>query len=347
MVNVLDWFQLASNKENRMIQMRRYMHQYPEPSFEETWTHNYILNQLSHLDCEIESPIGRNGIKATFKGKEDGPTVAFRADFDALPVQELNDVPYKSKNDGLMHACGHDGHTAILLGVAEIVYEHRHLLKGNVVFIFQYGEEIMPGGSQEMIDDGCLNGVDKIYGTHLWSGYRTGTIYSRPGAIMASPDEFSVTINGKGGHGAKPHETIDPIIIMAEFILSAQKIISRTIDPVKKLVLTFGMIQAGSSDSVIPDSAFCKGTVRTFDTELQTHIHNKMDKLLQGLALANDITYDLEYIRGYLPVHNHLNAYEVVKQAANDLHLRFNESELMMIGEDFSHYLKVRPGAFS
>lgn len=139
--------------------------------------------------------------------------MAFRADFDALPVQELNDVPYKSKNDGFMHACGHDGHTAILLGV-EIVHEHRHLLKGNVVFIFQYGEEIMPGGSQEMIDDGCLNGVDKIYGTHLWSGYRTGTIYSRPGAIMASPDEFSVTIKGKGGHGAKPHETIDPIVIM-------------------------------------------------------------------------------------------------------------------------------------
>ncbi|MDU3266552.1 MAG: amidohydrolase, partial [Staphylococcus sp.] len=154
---MFDWFQLASEKENRMIQMRRYMHQYPEPSFEETWTHNYILNQLSHLDCEIVSPVGRNGIKATFKGKENGPTIAFRADFDALPVQELNDVPYKSKNDGFMHACGHDGHTAILLGVAEIVHEHRHLLKGNVVFIFQYGEEIMPGGSQEMIDDGCLN----------------------------------------------------------------------------------------------------------------------------------------------------------------------------------------------
>nr|MDK7245176.1 amidohydrolase [Staphylococcus lugdunensis] len=244
------------------------------------------------------------------------------------------------------HACGHDGHTAILLGVAEIIHEHRHLLKGNVVCIFQYGEEIMPGGSQEMIEDGCLQDVDKIYGTHLWSGYETGTIYSRPGAIMASPDEFSVTIKGRGGHGAKPHETIDPIVIMAEFILSAQKIISRTIDPVKEAVLTFGMIQAGSSDSVIPDSAFCKGTVRTFDTDIQEHVEMRMDKLLQGLALANDITYDLEYIKGYLPVHNHPQAYAQVKQASNDLHLRFNESDLMMIGEDFSHYLKVRPGAF-
>ena len=345
-INVFDWFQLASKKEKRMVQLRRYLHQYPELSFEEKRTHDFIVNQLSQLSCNIEIPVGRNGIKATFKGAEDGPTIAFRADFDALPVQELNDVPYRSKHEGCMHACGHDGHTAILLGVAEIVNEHRHLLKGNVVFIFQYGEEIMPGGSQEMIDAGCLQDVDKIYGTHLWSGYPSGTIYSRPGAIMASPDEFSITIQGKGGHGAKPHETIDPIVIMAEFILSAQKIVSRTIDPVKEAVLTFGMVQAGSTDSVIPDTAFCKGTVRTFDTALQNHIQEKMDKLLQGLAVANDITYKMEYIKGYLPVHNHPQAYEVVKQAANDLHLRFNESDLMMIGEDFSHYLKVRPGAF-
>lgn len=345
-INVFDWFQLASKKEKRMVQLRRYLHQYPELSFEEKRTHDFIVNQLSQLSCNIETPVGRNGIKATFKGAEDGPTIAFRADFDALPVQELNDVPYRSKHEGCMHACGHDGHTAILLGVAEIVNEHRHLLKGNVVFIFQYGEEIMPGGSQEMIDAGCLQDVDKIYGTHLWSGYPSGTIYSRPGAIMSSPDEFSITIQGKGGHGAKPHETIDPIVIMAEFILSAQKIVSRTIDPVKEAVLTFGMVQAGSTDSVIPDTAFCKGTVRTFDTALQNHIQERMDKLLQGLAVANDITYKMEYIKGYLPVHNHPQAYEVVKQAANDLHLRFNESDLMMIGEDFSHYLKVRPGAF-
>ena len=140
----------------------------------------------------------------------------------------------------------------------------------------------MPGGSQEMIDAGCLQDVDKIYGTHLWSGYPSGTIYSRPGAIMASPDEFSITIQGKGGHGAKPHETIDPIVIMAEFILSAQKIVSRTIDPVKEAVLTFGMVQAGSTDSVIPDTAFCKGTVRTFDTALQNHIQEKWINFYKG-----------------------------------------------------------------
>ena len=245
-----------------------------------------------------------------------------------------------------MHACGHDGHTAILLAVAEILESHLNQLNGTVVLIFQYGEEIMPGGSQEMIDDGCLQGVDRIYGNHLWSGYPTGTIYSRPGAMMASPDEFNITIHGRGGHGAKPHETIDPVVIMAEFIMSSQKIISRTIDPVKQAVLSFGMIQAGSADNVIPDSAYCRGTVRTFDTDIQDHVINKMDKLLQGLAVANDIEYSLDYIKGYLPVHNNANCYEVVKQAANDINLRYNESDLMMVGEDFSHYLKVRPGAF-
>lgn len=245
-----------------------------------------------------------------------------------------------------MHACGHDGHTAILLTVAEIIDAHREYLKGNVVLVFQYGEEVMPGGAQEIIDTGCLRHVDRIYGNHLWSGYPTGTINSKPGAMMASPDEFNITIHGKGGHGAKPHETIDPVVVMAEFIMSAQKIVSRTIDPVKQAVITFGMIQAGNADNVIPNSAFCRGTVRTFDTEVQSHIIERIEKLLEGLAVANDITYDLDYIRGYLPVHNHGKSYEVVKQAANDMNLRFSESELMMIGEDFSHYQKVLPGAF-
>ncbi|WP_427708335.1 M20 family metallopeptidase [Staphylococcus parequorum] len=342
---MFDWFQLAQEKESKMIQVRRYLHQYPELSFEEYHTHDYIQNQLSQLSCEIRTPVGRNGIVATFKGRGDGPTVALRADFDALPIDELTEVDYKSKNPGAMHACGHDGHTATLLGVAEIIEHHLQFLNGNVVLIFQYGEEVMPGGSQEMIDDGCLQDVDKIYANHLWSGYPTGTIYSRAGAMMASPDEFNITIQGKGGHGAKPHETIDPVVIMAEFIMSAQKIVSRTIDPVKQAVISFGMVQAGSADNIIPDTAFCKGTVRTFDTEAQTHVMTKMDKLLQGLAVANDITYTMDYIKGYLPVHNNPNSYEIVKKAANDINLRFNESELMMIGEDFSHYLKVRPGA--
>lgn len=343
---MLNWYQLAHDKEKTMIQLRRHLHQYPELSFEEHNTHDYIVNQLEQLDCTIRRPVGKNGIVATFKGQGEGPTVALRADFDALPITELNDKPYRSKNEGCMHACGHDGHTAILLGVAQIINEHLAHLKGNVVLIFQYGEEIVPGGAQQMIDDGALEGVDSVYGNHLWSGYPTGIIYSRPGAMMASPDEFTVTIQGQGGHGAKPHETIDPIVILAEFILSAQKIVSRTVDPIKQAVVTFGMIQAGSSDSVIPDSAMCRGTVRTFDSELQTHIMNKLDKLLQGLALANDIEYTMDYERGYVPVHNNEQAYETVKQAAHDMNLRFTKADMMMVGEDFSAYQRVRPGAF-
>lgn len=343
---MFDWYQLANKKEDKMIQVRRYLHQYPELSFAETHTHDFIVNQLKQWSCDITEPVGRNGIVATFNGTGDGPTIALRADFDALPIEELTTHDFKSKNSGVMHACGHDGHTAILLAVAEIINDNLEHLNGNVVLIFQYGEEMMPGGSQEMIDDGCLKGVDSVYGNHLWSGYPTGTIYSREGAMMASPDEFSIKIQGQGGHGAKPHETIDPVVVLAEFILSAQKIVSRTIDPVKQAVVSFGMIQAGSIDNVIPDVAYCKGTVRTFDTEVQQHVIDKMEKLLAGLAVANDITYSLDYVHGYLPLHNNPKSYNTIKTAANDLNFRFNDSELMMIGEDFSHYLKVRPGAF-
>jgi amidohydrolase len=343
---LFDWYQLANKKEDKMIQVRRYLHQYPELSFAETHTHDFIVNQLKQWSCDITEPVGRNGIVATFNGTGDGPTIALRADFDALPIEELTTHDFKSKNSGVMHACGHDGHTAILLAVAEIINDNLEHLNGNVVLIFQYGEEMMPGGSQEMIDDGCLKGVDSVYGNHLWSGYPTGTIYSREGAMMASPDEFSIKIQGQGGHGAKPHETIDPVVVLAEFILNAQKIVSRTIDPVKQAVVSFGMIQAGSIDNVIPDVAYCKGTVRTFDTEVQQHVIDKMEKLLAGLAVANDITYSLDYVHGYLPLHNNPKSYNTIKTAANDLNFRFNDSELMMIGEDFSHYLKVRPGAF-
>lgn len=329
-----------------MIQIRRYLHQYPELSFEEEHTYDFILNQLSQLSCDIQSPVGRNGIVARFSSKGDGPAIALRADFDALPIDELTNLDFKSKHPGKMHACGHDGHTAILLGVAELIDEHRNNLNGDVVLIFQYGEEIMPGGSQEMIDAGCLQDVDRIYGNHLWSGYPTGAIYSRNGAMMASPDEFNIKIQGQGGHGAKPHETIDPVVVMAEFILSAQKIVSRTIDPVKQAVVSFGMIKAGDADNVIPDAAYCRGTVRTFDTEIQQHVIERLEKILEGLAVANDITYTFDYIKGYLPVHNHPQAYDVVQAAADQLNFRFNNAELMMVGEDFSHYQRVRPGAF-
>ncbi|AKS67859.1 N-acetyl-L,L-diaminopimelate deacetylase [Staphylococcus schleiferi] len=341
-----DWFQLAYEKEQDMIETRRYLHQYPELSFQEKHTHDYIVERLQKLNFQIDAHVGQNGILARILGEEPGPTIALRADFDALPIDDLKDVPYRSKVPGVMHACGHDGYTSILLTVAELLHEHQSELKGTVVLIFQYGEELTPGGAQEMIADNALMGVDKIYGNHLWTGYPTGTIHTRPGPMMAQPDEFHITLFGKGGHGAKPHETIDPIVILAEFILSAQKIVSRTIDPVKQAVLSFGKIEAGNADSVIPDTATCQGTVRTFDSEVQTHIYHKMDKLLQGLALANDITYSFDYIKGYLPVYNHEASAETVKKAANALNFRYHDSDLMMVGEDFSFYLKARPGAF-
>ncbi|MCS4486584.1 amidohydrolase [Staphylococcus americanisciuri] len=341
-----DWFQCAGEKAHETIAIRRHLHQYPERSFQEKQTHAYILERLKHLNFTIRERVGHNGIVATIGNTEQGPTIALRADFDALPIEDVKDVPYRSKIPGVMHACGHDGHTAILLTVAELLHAHQNQLKGAVVLIFQYGEEETPGGAQGMIADKALAGVDKIYGNHLWSGYPTGTIHTRPGAMMAQADEFNITIYGKGGHGAKPHETIDPIVILAEFILSTQKIVSRTLDPVKQAVISFGKIEAGDADNVIPDTAQCRGTVRTFDSTVQQHIRTKLEKLLQGLAVANDITYDLDYVNGYPPVYNHEKSAEVVKTAANALNFRYHDSDLMMIGEDFSYYLHALPGAF-
>ncbi|PZP88737.1 MAG: hydrolase, partial [Staphylococcus epidermidis] len=188
-----------------MIQMRRYMHQYPEPSFEETWTHNYILNQLSHLDCEIVSPVGRNGIKATFKGKENGPTIAFRADFDALPVQELNDVPYKSKNDGFMHACGHDGHTtALMLFVKRCkAMADQHQLPHNVVFIFQPAEET-GGGANRLIKAGAFNQypIEAVFGIHVNPFADEGQVVIRDEEITASATEYRFFLKGLSSHVA-------------------------------------------------------------------------------------------------------------------------------------------------
>ncbi|CAD7360631.1 N-acyl-L-amino acid amidohydrolase [Staphylococcus schleiferi] len=177
-----DRFQLAYEKEQDMIETRRYLHQYPELSFQEKHTHDYIVERLQKLNFQIDAHVGQNGILARISGEEPGPTIALRADFDALPIEDLKDVPYRSKVPGVMHACGHDGHTSILLTVAELLHAHQSELKGTVVLIFQYGEELTPGGAQEMIADNALMGVDKIYGNHLWTGYPTGTIHTRPRA---------------------------------------------------------------------------------------------------------------------------------------------------------------------
>lgn len=344
---MINWNNEVKAKFERLVDIRRHLHMNPELPFHEIKTHDFILSELNKLDhLIIRETVGERGIVAKLIGDAPGPTIAFRADFDALPIQDEKNVPYKSTIDGVMHACGHDGHTATLLTLAELLNEHQSLIKGTVVFIFQYAEEESPGGAKPMIKDGAMAGVDKIYGNHFWSGHSTSEIKTKTDEMMASPDYFEITIQGKGGHGAKPHTAIDPIVIAAEYISLIQKIISRKLNPIDQGVITVGKVHAGTAFNIISDKATLEGTVRTFKPEVKNLISEELEKILKGLCIANDATYDFYYRKGYPTVVNHTKQYEVVKQAAHDLNLSFEDIDPMMIGEDFSYYLHEKPGCF-
>ncbi|MEG0258348.1 MAG: amidohydrolase, partial [Lysinibacillus sp.] len=253
-----------------MVEIRRHLHAYPEISFEEVETPAYIAAFHKELGHEVRENVGGSGVVATLRGAKPGKTVALRADFDALAIQEENDVPYKSKVDGKMHACGHDGHTATLLGLAKVLNTMQQELQGNIVFIHQHAEEIAPGGAKPMIEDGCLDGVDVIFGTHLWAPTPLGDILVRDGAIMAAADKLDIVLTGRGGHGAEPHHSVDAVVLASQFVMNAQQLVSRRVDPLKSAVLTIGHFEAINPFNVIAERVVLKGTVRTFDEEIRT-----------------------------------------------------------------------------
>lgn len=337
---------LVEKETKQMIQTRRYLHMHPEVSFKETNTYAYILEKLQQLaNFSIRERVGEQGIVATISHGS-GPSIAFRADFDALPIQDLKDVDYRSQNDGVMHACGHDGHTAILLAIAKILNEQYSNLNGTVVLIFQFAEELAPGGAEPMTNDGALDGVDRIYGNHLWTPFEQGAIHSKYGAALASPDLFNVTIQGKGGHSAHPDTAIDAVVALATFITNIQTIVSRNIPPTSEAVLTVGKVNAGDAFNVISDSAFCTGTVRTFDPQIKSIVKAAMENELKGLAISKGITYTLDYIDGYPAVINNTSCVDIIERATKRSGIAYEEMKQIMIGEDFSHYLQHKPGAF-
>ncbi|UBH10781.1 amidohydrolase [Macrococcus armenti] len=338
--------QLVTDDFNEMINVRRYLHQHPEVSFHEEKTYAYILEALCKLShFTIREHVGGKGIVAKISNGN-GPSIAFRADFDALPIQDQKDVPYKSQNDGVMHACGHDGHTSILLSVARLLNKTYQSINGTVTLIFQFAEEVAPGGARDMVSDGALTGVDKVYGNHLWSPYEQGAVYSRKGALMACPDTFHITVQGKGGHGASPESTIDAIVVMAELIINLQTIISRNVAPTEQAVLTVGKVVAGDTFNIISDSAYCTGTVRTFNPEVKQMIKDAMDREVKGITAAKGATCIFDYIDGYPAVINESEAVDVIDRAAEQAGIPFKETEQLMIGEDFSYYIQHKPGAF-
>ncbi|QGQ44539.1 M20 family metallopeptidase [Metabacillus sediminilitoris] len=339
---------LLDKHYSEMIEIRRYLHMHPELSFNEIKTANYIVNYYKHLGVDVRENVGGNGVVATIKGDLPGPTVALRADFDALPIQDEKEVEYKSTVPGVMHACGHDGHTAALLVLAKVLYNNRHHINGNIVLLHQHAEEYAPGGALPMINDGCLEGVDVIFGTHLWATVPVGTIQYRVGPIMAAADRFQLTIHGKGGHGAQPHKSKDAILIGSQVVTNLQQIVSRKVDPIHSAVVSIGSFVAENAFNVIADTAKLIGTVRTFDDHVRTQIEQEIDQIVKGTCLMNNAQYDYTYFRGYPAVVNHEAETKFLKEIAEQVpgvnHVE--ESPLDMTGEDFSYYLQHVKGTF-
>ncbi|WP_408009229.1 M20 family metallopeptidase [Pseudalkalibacillus sp. A8] len=331
-----------------MVEIRRHLHQNPELSFEEVETPKFIAAYHEKLGHEVRTGVGGRGVVAKLKGGKPGKTVALRADFDALPIQEETDLPFKSKVDGVMHACGHDGHTATLLGLAKVLNSMQDELEGTVVFIHQHAEELQPGGAISMIEDGCLEGVDVIFGTHLWATSPVGEIGYRSGPIMAAADRFTVTIKGEGGHGAQPHRTKDAVVIGAQAVTNLQQLVSRRVDPLDSAVVSVGAFEAINAFNVIADTVKLTGTVRTFNEDVRDLLENEIERVVKGTCITADADYTYKFYRGYPATENHPEETEFVAQVAQSVPgvTEVKEVPPEMGGEDFAYYLQHVKGTF-
>jgi amidohydrolase len=330
---------------------RRDFHEHPELLFEVHRTAAKVADLCRSFGCdEVTEGIGRTGVVAVIKGKSDtkGRVIGLRADMDALPIKEQTGVPYASKTPGKMHACGHDGHTAMLLGAAKYLAETRNF-DGTVVCIFQPAEE-GGGGGREMVQDGLISRwkIDEVYGMHNMPGIPVGHFAIRPGALMAAADQFEITVTGKGGHAAKPHDCIDTTVVAAHIIVAIQTIVSRNTDPMKQLVISVCTVETDSTaHNVIPQVVKMKGTVRTLDPKVQDYVEKRLAEVVEGTALALGARADLAYSRGYPVTINANNntdfAAEVAAQVSGHVD---TDTPPLMGAEDFSFMLNERPGAY-
>jgi amidohydrolase len=333
---------------SEMVEVRRHLHMHPELSHKEINTPAFIADQLDAFGVEVKRGVGGRGVVGTIRGGKPGKTIAFRADFDALPIQDMKQISYKSTVSGVMHACGHDGHTAALLGFAKAMMEIKNELCGTVVLIHQFGEELPPGGALGMIKDGCLDGVDLVYGAHLQSKLDSGHVYVRDGYLQASEDTIKIVVRGFGTHGAEPHNGVDPILAASHIIVALQTIVSRNTDPLKELVISIGKFHAGEADNVIPSEAVLEGTIRVFDPELRKMAGRRVREIAENVAIGLGAIAEVTIETGYDSLWNHPEAMEIVRNAAIDLYGEdaVMETTPVMPVEDFSYYTQVLPGAF-
>lgn len=340
--------QRARDLKPRIIDLRRDLHQHPELAFQELKTAKKVEGVLKEMGIETRILVHGAGVIGSLKSEKPGRTIALRADIDALPVQEESDVLYKSQNAGVMHACGHDAHTAMLLGAAMILGEMKKELNGNVVFIFQPAEETGEG-AKKMVEEGAIDGVDGIIALHVNSSLDSGTLGYYWGSIMAAGDFFDVKITGKGGHGGLPHLTIDPIPIAANAISALQTIVSREVDPVESAVVSICKMEAGGKAyNIIPDSATFGGTIRCHNPELREYLPRRIREILEGIVPAMRGHYEFNLMERFPATINDERMTRFVARVAGDLlgKEKVIEMKPLMGSEDFSYYLQKVPGSF-
>jgi len=339
-------------KEARMIEIRRYLHAHPELSFEETETAHYIeeFYKNVHID-KIETHFGgQNGVVVTINGKKPGKTIALRADFDALPIEENTGLPFASKNPGVMHACGHDGHTAYMLILAETLAEMKDELEGTIKIIHQPAEEKSPGGAQGMMKAGVLEDVDVIFGIHVMSTMETGKIYYHAGNTQTGRADFTLRIQGKGGHGSSPHLSNDAIVAGCSFVMNLQTIVSRRINPFDTAVVTIGSFDGKGVNNVIKDAVTLEGNVRYMSDETKEIVEKEVRRLAHGLDETFGVTTELDYSNDYPVLYNDPAVTEHVSQVLKQANIKevteVAESTPQPPSEDFAFYLQEKPGCF-
>ncbi|GAC1573014.1 MAG: amidohydrolase [Candidatus Elarobacter sp.] len=332
-----------------VVATRRDLHQHPELGFEEVRTAGIVADRLRALGYEVHAGIGQTGVVGVLKGTLPGKTIMLRADMDALPIDEENDVPYRSRNAVHMHACGHDGHVAMLLGTARIVASRRDEIAGTVCFLFQPAEE-GKGGAKAMVDDGVLErfGIERAYGLHLSSNHAAGHVGFREGAFYASSDSIEITIEGKGGHGAAPHLSIDPVYVAAQFVVAVQQVVSRNIDPIEPAVVTIGAINGGTTHNVIPSRVRLLGTVRAFDAEVRAKMAERIERVLRGICESSGATYAFEYLWRYPVTSNDVEQTRYVRALAEHTvgTEMVRDVAKLMGAEDFSFFAERVPACF-
>lgn len=345
--------QTAEKYIQEAIETRKYLHQHPEVSYKEYKTTEFIVSELEKLGMKVERPLETGCIGILEGAKESQRVIALRADIDALPMTEEGEhkADFLSKNEGVAHCCGHDAHTANLLATAKVLNDLKDEIEGKILFVFQPGEETLPGGGRLLVESGFLHqhDINAIYGLHTSPMHKPGTIATKSGPLMGATDEFEAEIIGKGGHAARAHEAIDPIVLTAQFVNAVQTIASRSVDPTEAVVVTIGRIEGGTAHNIIPEKVKVWGTVRTLSTETADLVQKRLGMLLKGITESGGGSYKLDYRKGYPPVINTNREASNVLESMGELFGKINAIEMprpVMAGEDFAFYQQEFPGCF-